>query len=98
MREYLVIDPLEHYAVRFRRDDRGRFGEGAVIAAQEALALATLEGSPSLCGSSSTCPRRGNLSRRGRWADSPVQIHAQAVSDGLHDLGGGIEVIALDGP
>lgn len=44
VREYLVIDPLEQYAVRFRRDDRGRFGEGAVIAAQEAVALATLEG------------------------------------------------------
>jgi len=42
VREYLVIDPLELYAVHFRRDDRGRFGEGRVIAAQESVSLATL--------------------------------------------------------
>jgi len=44
VREYLVLDPLEHYSLLFRRGDDGRFGEGIIIAAQESLSFATLEG------------------------------------------------------
>ncbi|OGT88366.1 MAG: hypothetical protein A2286_05135 [Gammaproteobacteria bacterium RIFOXYA12_FULL_61_12] len=42
--EYLVLDPLEHYGLLFRRDESGRFGEGEVIGAQESVSFATLEG------------------------------------------------------
>jgi len=44
VREYLVLDPLEHYGLLFRLDETGRFGEGQVIAAQESVGFATLEG------------------------------------------------------
>ncbi len=42
--EYLVIDPLEHYAILFRLSDDGQFDPGAVIGPQETLPLAVLEG------------------------------------------------------
>lgn len=44
VREYLVLDPLEHYGLLFCRNEEGRFGEGLIIAAQESVAFATLEG------------------------------------------------------
>lgn len=44
VREYLVLDPLEHYGLLFRRGEDGRFGEGTIIAAQESVPFATLEG------------------------------------------------------
>ncbi|MCB2263383.1 MAG: Uma2 family endonuclease [Candidatus Thiosymbion ectosymbiont of Robbea hypermnestra] len=42
VREYLVIDPLEHYAIRFRLGADG-FDKGTVFAADEPLVIATLE-------------------------------------------------------
>lgn len=42
--EYLVVDPLELYAILFRLADDGRFDRGAVIDAREPLLLAVLEG------------------------------------------------------
>ncbi|MBU0501373.1 MAG: Uma2 family endonuclease [Gammaproteobacteria bacterium] len=41
--EYVVIDPLENYAIRFLNGPDG-FDKGTVIAADEMLILATLEG------------------------------------------------------
>lgn len=41
--EYLVIDPLEEYALAFRRDEAGRFGAGDVYAARETLPIVCLE-------------------------------------------------------
>jgi len=41
VREYLVIDPLEHYAIRFQLTADG-FDKGSVIAADEVITLATL--------------------------------------------------------
>ncbi len=43
MREYLVVDPLEHYAMRFLNGADG-FDEGTVFAADERIILVTLEG------------------------------------------------------
>jgi len=42
VREYLVVDPLEHYAIRFLLDAEG-FDKGTVFAADERLVIATLE-------------------------------------------------------
>jgi len=42
VKEYLVIDPLEHYAIRFLNGPEG-FDKGTVFAADERLVLATLE-------------------------------------------------------
>jgi len=42
VREYLVVDPLEHYSIRFLLDAEG-FDKGAVFAADERLVIATLE-------------------------------------------------------
>jgi Uma2 family endonuclease len=42
VREYLVVDPLEHYAIRFLLGAEG-FDKGTVFAADEPLVLATLE-------------------------------------------------------
>jgi Uma2 family endonuclease len=42
VREYLLIDPLEHYALRFLLGAEG-FDKGTVIAPDEALSLATLD-------------------------------------------------------
>lgn len=43
VREYVLIDPLEHYALRFLLGADG-FDKGAVIAADEPLAFVTLDG------------------------------------------------------
>lgn len=40
VREYLVVDPLEHYAIRFLLDAEG-FDKGTVFAADERLVIAT---------------------------------------------------------
>jgi Uma2 family endonuclease len=42
VREYLLIDPLEHYALRFLLGAEG-FDKGTVIAPDEQLSLATLD-------------------------------------------------------
>ncbi len=42
VREYLVVDPLEHYAIRFLLGADG-FDKGTVFAADELLSFATLE-------------------------------------------------------
>ena len=42
VREYLVVDPLEQYAIRFLLGDDG-FDKGTVFAADERLVFATLE-------------------------------------------------------
>jgi hypothetical protein len=41
--EYLVIDPLEHYAMRFQLTPDG-FDKGSVVAPDEVITLATLPG------------------------------------------------------
>jgi hypothetical protein len=43
VREYLLIDPLEHYALRFLLGADG-FDKGTVIALDEPLTFATLDG------------------------------------------------------
>ncbi len=43
VREYLVVDPLEHYAMRFLNGADG-FDKGTVFAADERIILVTLEG------------------------------------------------------
>jgi Uma2 family endonuclease len=43
VREYIVVDPLEHYAVRFLLGPDG-FDKGTVYGPDEKLAFATLEG------------------------------------------------------
>lgn len=43
VREYLVVDPLEHYAIRFLLTDDG-YDKGNVFACDEVLTFATLEG------------------------------------------------------
>ncbi|MBI4756027.1 MAG: Uma2 family endonuclease [Betaproteobacteria bacterium] len=43
VREYVVVDPLEHYAIRFLNGADG-FDKGTVFAADEMLVFATLEG------------------------------------------------------
>ena len=43
VKEYLILDPLEDYALLYRRRDRG-FGEAQVFAADEHLELASLDG------------------------------------------------------
>jgi len=43
VREYLVVDPLEHYALRFLNGPDG-FDKGTVFAADERLVLGTIEG------------------------------------------------------
>ncbi len=43
MREYLVVDPLEHYAIRFLLGADGSFDKGTVFAADEPLVITTLE-------------------------------------------------------
>jgi Uma2 family endonuclease len=43
VREYLVVDPLEHYAIRFLLGADG-YDKGAVFAADEMLVFVTLEG------------------------------------------------------
>lgn len=42
--EYVVVDPLELYVQRFRRDDNGQFGAGEIFAPREELPLTTLDG------------------------------------------------------
>ena len=42
MREYLVVDPLEHYAIRFLLGADG-YDKGTVFAADEPVQFATLE-------------------------------------------------------
>jgi Uma2 family endonuclease len=44
--EYLVLDPLELYAIRFRRTQENRYDSGSVTGPQEHLILETLEGLP----------------------------------------------------
>lgn len=44
VREYIVVDPLEHYAIRFLRGADGSYDKGTVFAADEKLVCATLEG------------------------------------------------------
>lgn len=43
VREYVVVDPLEHYALRFLNGDDG-YDKGTVFGADEKLSFATLEG------------------------------------------------------
>jgi len=43
VREYLVVDPLEEYAIRFLLGTDGSFDKGTVFAADELLVIATLE-------------------------------------------------------
>jgi hypothetical protein len=43
VREYLVVDPLEQYAIRFLLGADG-YDKGAVFAADETLSLTLLEG------------------------------------------------------
>lgn len=43
IREYVVVDPLEQYALRFVHDE-ARYDSGTVFGPNEKLALATLEG------------------------------------------------------
>jgi len=42
--EYLVLDPLELYALLFRLDSEGRYGAGEVYGPEESLALQILGG------------------------------------------------------
>jgi Uma2 family endonuclease len=42
VREYLVVDPLEHYAIRFLLGSDG-YDKGTVFAADECVSFATLE-------------------------------------------------------
>jgi Uma2 family endonuclease len=42
VREYVVVDPLEHYAIRFLPEADGSFDKGTVFGADEKLAFATL--------------------------------------------------------
>jgi Uma2 family endonuclease len=44
VREYAVVDPMEHYAIRFLLGADGAFDKGTVVAADEKLVLATLDG------------------------------------------------------
>lgn len=44
VREYIVVDPLEHYAIRFLCGAEGGYDKGTVFAADEMLVCATLEG------------------------------------------------------
>jgi Uma2 family endonuclease len=43
VKEYLVVDPMEHYAVRFLLGADGSFDKGSVIAADEMLVFESLE-------------------------------------------------------
>lgn len=42
--EYIVVDPLEHYAIRFLLGADGSYDKGTVVAADERLVCATLDG------------------------------------------------------
>jgi Uma2 family endonuclease len=42
VREYIVVDPMEHYAIRFLLGADSSYDKGAVVAADEKLVLATL--------------------------------------------------------
>lgn len=44
VREYVVVDPMEHYAIRFLLGADGAYDKGAVVAADEKLVCATLDG------------------------------------------------------
>ena len=44
VREYIVVDPLQHYAIRFLRSADGSYDKGTVFAADEMLVCATLDG------------------------------------------------------
>jgi Uma2 family endonuclease len=43
VREYVVVDPLEHYAIRFVPGDDGSFDKGTVFGSDEVLTFAILE-------------------------------------------------------
>lgn len=42
--EYIVVDPMEHYAIRFLLGTDGSYDKGGVVAADEKLVFATLDG------------------------------------------------------
>lgn len=42
--EYIVVDPMEHYAIRFLLGTDGSYDKGAVVAAEEKLVITTLDG------------------------------------------------------
>lgn len=42
--EYIVVDPMEHYAIRFLLGADGTYDKGAVVATEEKLVIATLDG------------------------------------------------------
>lgn len=44
VREYIVVDPMEHYAIRFLLGADGTYDKGAVVAADEKLVFTTLDG------------------------------------------------------
>jgi Uma2 family endonuclease len=44
VREYVVVDPLEHYAIRFLPEADGSFDKGTVFGSDEVLLFAVLEG------------------------------------------------------
>jgi Uma2 family endonuclease len=44
VREYVVIDPVEHYAIRFALGSDGSYDKGTVVAADEVLDLSILDG------------------------------------------------------
>lgn len=44
VREYIIVDPMEHYAIRFLLGADGSYDKGAVVAADEKLVIATLGG------------------------------------------------------
>ena len=44
VREYAVVDPMEHYAIRFLLGADDAFDKGTVVAADENLVFASLDG------------------------------------------------------
>lgn len=44
VREYIIVDPLEHYAIRFLLTADGSFDKGTVVAVDETLIIITLDG------------------------------------------------------
>ncbi|MBI3148094.1 MAG: Uma2 family endonuclease [Betaproteobacteria bacterium] len=44
VREYVVVDPMEHYANRFLLGADGSYDKGAVVAADEKLIIASFDG------------------------------------------------------
>lgn len=43
VREYIIVDPMEHCAIRFLLGADGSYDNGAVVAADEKLVIATLD-------------------------------------------------------